>query len=185
MTPWHLRRYVYLKFQARQQVATDPRVRHHSSHQSRRLSSRPTDQFHQIKHQCALTPRSRVHGSPHGAGGPRHHPHGGVMVERQNAPLPPHEGKYFHRGPIGQDVQTWHLRAHSAGALRQLVPIGTQGPSRPLLQGVSGGLVQDQCGLGDINIAFLAHSSLVAFVNRPHSRLAGIVVVNHFHLQIS
>ena len=64
------------------------------------------------------------------------------------------------------------------------MPCGTQGPSRPLIQGVSGGLVKDQCGLGDINIAFLDHSILVALVDRPPSRLAGIVMVNHSHQQV-
>ena len=54
----------------------------------------------------------------------------------------------------------------------------------PLLQTVSGGLVYDQCGIGNINIAFLAHSSIVALLDRLPSKLAGIVVVNHFHLQV-
>ena len=116
-------------------------------------------------------------------GGPRHHPAGGEVVERHNAPLPPHNGKEFHRGPLIQYVRTWLLHAHSAGSCRQLVPSGTQGTSSSLLQGVSGGLVRDQCGLGDVNIAFLSHPSLVALVDRSPSRLAGIVVVNHFHLQ--
>ena len=73
---------------------------------------------------------------------------------------------------------------YSAGARRQIVPRGTQGTSRPLLQGVSGGLVQDQCGIGNTNINFLAHSSLVALVYIPPSRLSILVVINHFHLQV-
>ena len=36
----------------------------------------------------------------------------------------------------------------------------------------------------DINISFLAHSSLLALVYIPPSILAGIVVVNHFHLRV-
>ena len=64
----------------------------------------------------------------------------------------------FHRSSIGEDVPTWRLRAHYSGSCRQLVSRGTQGPSRPLLQGVYGGLVQYQCGLSDTNIAFLSHS---------------------------
>ena len=59
------------------------------------------------------------------------------------------------------------------------MPSRPQGTSRALLQGVSGGLVQDQCGLGNIYIDILAHSSLVALVDRPPSMLAGIVLVNH------
>ena len=49
---------------------------------------------------------------------------------------------------------------------------------------MSGGLVQYQCGIGDIRISFLAHSSLEALVDRLPIRLAGIVVVNHFHLRV-
>ena len=119
------------------------------------------------------------HGTPHGAGGTRHHPPSQEVAERHNALLPPHNGKYFHRGPMVQYVRTWRLRAHSAGSCRKLVPSRPQGTSRALLQGVSGGLVQDQCGLGNIYIAILAHSSLVALVDRPPSMLAGIVLVNH------
>ena len=59
-----------------------------------------------------------------------------------------------------------------------------KGPQGPLSKGVSEGLVQDQCGLGNINIAFLAHSSIVALVDRPPSRLEGIVVVNNLHLRV-
>ena len=55
---------------------------------------------------------------------------------------------------------------------------------KDLLQTVSGVLVHDQCGIGNINIAFLAHSSLVSLVDRLPSSLAGIVVVNHFHLRV-
>ena len=42
--------------------------------------------------------------SLHGAGGPRHHPPGGEVAERHDAPLPPTYGKEFHQGPIVQDV---------------------------------------------------------------------------------
>ena len=73
----------------------------------------------------------------------------------------------------------WSLCTHSAGTYWQLVPSSTQGPSSPLLIGVSGGLVQDQCVIGDINIAFLSQSSIVSLLDRPPSRLAGIVVVDH------
>ena len=38
---------------------------------------------------------------------------------------------------------------------------------------------QDQCGIDNINISFLAPSSLLALVDRPPSRLAGIVKVSH------
>ena len=117
-------------------------------------------------------------------GGPINHPLGGEKAERYNYTLPPHNGKEFHRGPIGQYVRTWRLHAHSSNALRKLVPCGIQGTSRPLIQGVYGGLVQDKCGLGDINIDFLSHSSLLALVDRPPIRLAVKVTVNHFHLWV-
>ena len=56
--------------------------------------------------------------------------------------------------------------------------------SRPLLLRVSGVLVQYQCGLGDTYIAFLYHCSIVALVYIQPIRLAGIVVVYHFHLRV-
>ena len=124
------------------------------------------------------------HVSPHGAGGPRHHPPIGEVAEWHNNPLPPKDGKGFHQEPRGQDFRTWCPHAHSAGSRQQLVPSGAQGPSRTLLQRVSGGLAQDQCGLDNINIFFLAHSSLEALVDRSPSRLSVIVVVNHFHLRV-
>ena len=181
--PWRQQRDDSLKLQETNPVAKDPRGRHHGCHQIRCPRSRPVDRLHRCRHQRMLPTCRGGHGSPHGVGGPRHHPPGWEVAERQYALLPPHNGKEFHRRPLSQYVRTWRLRAHSAGSRRQLVPIVTQGPSRPLLQGVYGGLVQDKCGLCNINITFLAPSSLLALVDRPPSSLSGIVVVNHFHLR--
>ena len=158
LTPWSHQRDASLKLQEGHQVATDPGGQHHGRHQSRRQSIRPINRVHQGKHQRALPPSRRDHGSTHGAGGSRHHLPGGEVAELHNDPLPPHNSEEFHRRPLREYVRAWRLHTHSAGSCRQLVPSGTQGPSRTLLQGVSGGMVQYQCGLDDINIAFLSHT---------------------------
>ena len=137
------RRDAYLKLQKKNQVATYPRGRHHGYHQNPRSSSRPVDQFHQSGNQRTLPMCRRGHGSPPETGGLIQHMPGGEVAEQYDALLPPHNGKELHRGPIGQDVRTWRLRAHSDGAHRQLVPRITQGPSRPLIQVFSGDFIQD------------------------------------------
>ena len=153
-TPWRHQLYASIKLKEGQQMAKYLRRRHHDHHQSRRSSSRPINQVHQDGHQRVLPPSRRGHGSPHGTGGPRNCLPGGEVAERHNATLPLQNGKELYQRPLSKDFQVWRLRAHAAGSRRKLATSGTQGPSRPLLQGVSSGLVQDQCGLGDTNTAF-------------------------------
>ena len=157
-TTWHHWQGNSLKLQERQKVATDQRGGHHGHYQIRHLSGRPSNWVHQDRHQRSLPTSRRCNCSPHGAGGSIHHLPCGEVSERHNDPLLPHNREEFHRSPLREDVWTWRPHGHYDISRQPLVPIGTQGPSRPLLQGVSVGLLQDQCVISNTNIDFLAHS---------------------------
>ena len=103
-------------------------------------------------------------GDPHGTRWPGHDLAHWEVVERHNAPLPPNYLKYCHGRPCHLHVLIRRLRAHPASTCRWLAPRGAAGFLHALGEGVSGGLVQYRCGLGDLKIAFL-HQLLVHLVS--------------------
>ena len=125
--------------------------RDHGRHLHHHAGSGDLDNFYPRQRQHTLPPIGGVNGSPHVKGGTKHHPPCGEVAEKQNAPPPPH-------CPY---VTVQHFHDHTAITHQRLAPRVSDRPYYVYLKGASGGLLYDWCGLGDINIYFLAHSYIL------------------------
>ena len=97
---------------------------------------------------------------PHGMHRPGHDPTHRGVAEQHNAPLPPHYIKLFYGRSRCPHVPIRRLRTYPASIHRRLAPTGDAGFPHALRAGISGGLVQDICGPGNLKIPFL-HQLLV------------------------
>ena len=157
-TTWRHQQHPHFKCQVCQDTGTSQHCHDHRQHPSNNQGGRPSHRFHGCRHQRLLTPCRRGHFSPPGQGGSGHNPPRGEVAEQHNYLLPTYHHGELHSGIFSPHAPTRRLHARPARARRFLGPSRPNWPTGAQSQGVSGGLAQDQCGLGNLNITFLAHS---------------------------
>ena len=145
-------------------MGISPQRRYHRRHRSYCQGNRPSNCIHGFQHQLPLPPHRRGHCSPYGQGGSGHNLPRGEVAEQHNYPLHSHHHEDLNICFFSPHAPTQILHVHLTCARWFLGPNIPNYPTGAQSQGVSGGLAYDQCGLGDLNIAFLSHSRASNFI---------------------
>ena len=106
-------------------------------------------------------------GSTYRTSRPRHDLDFWEVVERQNTQLPPYNANFFYERPCRPYVSIQRLRAYPTSAHLRLVSGGADGSPNAHQAGVSGGLVQDWCGIVNLKIFSTTTPSLLIYYLVP------------------
>ena len=130
---------------------------------------RISHRLQKIQHQFLIPAFRLCHGLTTSTGQPRHHPPGGLVVQRQNGALSTHHHKVLHTGTLCVYDTTQTISPHTSGTHSRLSSRGAPWSTDPQVIGVSGGLAQDQCGFDYHKLPFYPtqSSTYIHLLPRP------------------
>ena len=129
----------------------------------RRPRSAPKNWVHPYKTLARAPFSGRGDGTPYGTSRPGADLDRRDAAEQHNALLLPHKVKKFYGRPRRLYISIRRPRAYPASSRRRLVPSVAARFLYARQAGVSGGLVQDRCGLVNLKTAFTLTPSTLVF----------------------